>query len=1200
MLKRVLSFLLAIVLTMGLVLVSPPVEAQATSTMSPSNEVANYLKETEGFAAIPYWDYSQWTVGFGTRCPDEHFERYSREGIPVEEAHALFAGHLSGVANKVNQYMESRGITLNQHQFDALVCLTYNKGTGWLSMENEPVTMAILEGDTGNKFIAAISLTCYAGGNFLPALMRRRLIEADMYINGNYSRVQGENYCYVRYDGNGGQVSRTVQGYNVDLPVEFYSAATREGYTFLGWYTEPQGGTQITELTKETDEMTLYAHWEEGAVETEPFDPIQVTVTTYQLNVRAKPGAQHAVVGYVYDGSVLTVLAIQEEEGIPWGRIETGWINLAYTDYRMPVTPQEPTEPSEPDTPVQPGEPTPPAEEEEKDATFPDGLPLTGTVVGNNTLNVYNGPHNSYPKVSTLAPGQQVTILETYELFGVLWGRTESGWVRMDHCILFDGYQLLAHSFTATVSTRDLSVRSGPGTNFTRLGYVQTGAKLEITAVLQAGDWTWGLYEGGWVALEYTDYNASKLPYYESHSYGEWSIYEDSTCAAYGQERRTCQHCDHYEVKVIEKKAHTYGGWYTSREATCVTPGQQLRDCTGCGHQENRNTSLGEHACGQWQTVSAATCVKAGQERRECANCDYYETRATAMTAHSFGQWHTTKEPTDLETGISRRECTGCDHYEEKVLPVTEHVYGDWYVATAATCTAEGTQRRDCKHCTHYETRSISATGHTMSGWTQATAPTCVKAGSESRTCKYCSHSETRAVAATGEHSFGSWQVVKEATSTTEGQERRSCSNCSHYETQVIPCKPAAVERTYGTLTGWHYVNVRTGPGTNYPKVTTLNYGDKVEILEKTVVGGIEWGRFELGWVCITDYLTLETVREEAETPAQPDKEYTTVKKTYGTLTGWHYVNVRTGPGTNYPKVTTLNYGDKVEILEKTVVGGIEWGRFELGWVCITDYLTLETVEEKVEVEEPAEPETPSEPEPEPEPEETPAEPVTKTYGTLTGWHYVNVRTGPGTNYPKVTTLNYGDRVEILEKAVVGGIEWGRYADGWVCITDYLTLSTVTEVPDTNVPTKPSVDDTGKKTYAIITTSSLNVRTGPGTNYTRVGYLVYGTRVEITEQRDMGSAVWGKCEQGWICLTDYTRLETETTGQQSRSGGQAVFVVNTDVLNVRAGAGMQYDIVATLRKGSRIVALEEKYFDERTWVHIAQGWVAKEFLTTSN
>jgi len=38
---------------------------------------------------------------------------------------------------------------------------------------------------------------------------------------------------------------------------------TREGYTFAGWYTELEGGTQITSDTifNATSDQTLYAHW---------------------------------------------------------------------------------------------------------------------------------------------------------------------------------------------------------------------------------------------------------------------------------------------------------------------------------------------------------------------------------------------------------------------------------------------------------------------------------------------------------------------------------------------------------------------------------------------------------------------------------------------------------------------------------------------------------------------------------------------------------------------------------------------------------------------------------------------------------------------------------------------------------------------------------------------------------------------------
>lgn len=36
---------------------------------------------------------------------------------------------------------------------------------------------------------------------------------------------------------------------------------TRDGYVFAGWYTAPTGGTQVTDATTITADMTLYAHW---------------------------------------------------------------------------------------------------------------------------------------------------------------------------------------------------------------------------------------------------------------------------------------------------------------------------------------------------------------------------------------------------------------------------------------------------------------------------------------------------------------------------------------------------------------------------------------------------------------------------------------------------------------------------------------------------------------------------------------------------------------------------------------------------------------------------------------------------------------------------------------------------------------------------------------------------------------------------
>ena len=52
---------------------------------------------------------------------------------------------------------------------------------------------------------------------------------------------------------------------------------------------------------------------------------------------------------------------------------------------------------------------------------------------------------------------------------------------------------------------------------------------------------------------------------------------------------------------------------------------------------------------------------------------------------------------------------------------------------------------------------------------------------------------------------------------------------------------------------------------------------------------------------------------------------------------------------------------------------------------------------------------------------------------------------------------------------------------------------------------------------------SLTVRENPGTSGTKVvGYLTYGTKVEILETTMVGSTKWGRIANGWISL-DYAK-----------------------------------------------------------------------------
>ena len=57
-----------------------------------------------------------------------------------------------------------------------------------------------------------------------------------------------------------GSANRAAYGEKLALPAE----PTRKGAEFLGWFTEPDGGTQITanDVFTETADKTYYAHWE--------------------------------------------------------------------------------------------------------------------------------------------------------------------------------------------------------------------------------------------------------------------------------------------------------------------------------------------------------------------------------------------------------------------------------------------------------------------------------------------------------------------------------------------------------------------------------------------------------------------------------------------------------------------------------------------------------------------------------------------------------------------------------------------------------------------------------------------------------------------------------------------------------------------------------------------------------------------------
>lgn len=269
--------------------------------MTASEACVEFIKNVEGFSPQPYYDYKQYTVGYGTKCPTEKFFDYTANGIPRTEADALLRDHLAMISDAINsKLIDKYGLSFSQHQFDALVSFSFNIGTGWLTYDSS-LRNAILRDAGDNNLVYAFGLYCTAGGKYLPGLITRRLCEANIYLNGVYHQKVSDSYGYVYYDANGGSLTYRVQGYVCDNSTAPISDAKRPNDEFLGWYTELNGGSQVTILDRSVRGKTLFARWQSSQnTDDQDANETTVRVTGDVVNIRSGPGTDYGIVRRVY------------------------------------------------------------------------------------------------------------------------------------------------------------------------------------------------------------------------------------------------------------------------------------------------------------------------------------------------------------------------------------------------------------------------------------------------------------------------------------------------------------------------------------------------------------------------------------------------------------------------------------------------------------------------------------------------------------------------------------------------------------------------------------------------------------------------------------------------------------------------------------------------------------------------------------
>ena len=481
--KRLMSLVLSLALLAGMLMVGAA-PASAATALEPSEDMIALLKTLEGFNRYPYWDYSQWTVGYGTACPAEDLARYQSDGITEEEAELLLKKHLTGISKIVNNFNVKNSLNMSQNQFDAVLLFTYNLGYAWMYRESN-IRTALINGTSGNELMFIMGQWSHVGEEVLTQLVKRRLMEYNIYTNGVYSRTIPDNYCYVLYELNGGKGENDVQCYDSDLTDEIRVNPTKEGYTFAGWYTMNVGGVKVTKLDASVRNMTLYARWvksgepipEDKPGETAPeqtMDPVTVEVDATDVNIRSGPGTNFGVVGQVNRGDSMTITEVQTGTGYTWGKFDGGWIALMYTNYEEVISEEPPaTEPPATEPPVtEPPVTEPPATE--PPATEPPVTEPPAT----------EPPATEPPATEPPATEPPVTEPPATEPAKVM----------------------------GTITGDELRIRAGAGTGYEVLGFLMSGDRVEILEQKTVGAMTWGRIAEGWISMTYVKLDQAEPP----------------------------------------------------------------------------------------------------------------------------------------------------------------------------------------------------------------------------------------------------------------------------------------------------------------------------------------------------------------------------------------------------------------------------------------------------------------------------------------------------------------------------------------------------------------------------------------------------------------------------------------------------------------------------------------------------------------
>lgn len=244
-----------------------------------------------------------------------------------------------------------------------------------------------------------------------------------------------------------------------------------------------------------------------------------------------------------------------------------------------------------------------------------------------------------------------------------------------------------------------------------------------------------------------------------------------------------------------------------------------------------------------------------------------------------------------------------------------------------------------------------------------------------------------------------------------------------------------------------------------------------------------------------------------------------------GFITNAARVNLRTGPGANYPVVTVLSNGQQLFLQGQNADGS--WLQVSLfgstsGWVNARYVAPIGAVGPL---------------------------PVVAPTGRLNAFvtaNFLNVRSGPAANFEVIATLGRNQPVNLLGRNLDS--TWvrisvpGIVADGWVSARYIASNAVISSLPvQSNTGITPGlpqpIPDPNTGQTGVVTARNLNVRLGPGVAFASFDIISAGEGVRLVGRNSAGN---------WLLV----QLADGRTGWVNRGFIYTQFP--TDILPIRA------------------------------------------------